>query len=115
MRRETREIAYLREFERRFRRLASRDTDISAELKEIAAELSAKAVELEELFQSKPLLTQRELEVLSWVAQGKTAKDISDLLKIAERTVEAHVDSTMRKLKARTRTQAVVIALRRGV
>ena len=60
----------------------------------------------------KPVLSRREREVLGWIAQGKTARETSEVLSIAERTVEAHVNSAMRKLKAKTRTHAVAIALR---
>jgi DNA-binding CsgD family transcriptional regulator len=56
-------------------------------------------------------LTPRELEVLSWVAKGKSAAQIGEILRIAKRTVDEHVQSAVRKLGAANRTQAVAIAL----
>lgn len=57
-------------------------------------------------------LTRREREVLTWIARGKTAVQIGGILQIAKRTVDEHTHSTMRKLGAANRTQAVAIALR---
>ncbi len=62
--------------------------------------------------QEKPLLTSREREVLTWAAQGKSAWEIGEILNIAKRTVDEHIQSTFRKLGAKNRTQAVAIALR---
>ena len=60
-------------------------------------------------------LSPRELEVLRWVAQGKSSREISVLLGITSRTVNEHVTSTVRKLSAKNRTHAVAIALREGI
>jgi DNA-binding CsgD family transcriptional regulator len=57
-------------------------------------------------------LTPRELEVLGLVAQGKSAREIGDILGIAKRTVDEHVQTVVRKLNAENRTHAVAIALR---
>lgn len=57
-------------------------------------------------------LTPRELEVLSWVARGKSAWEIGEILRIAKRTVDEHTQTAVRKLGAVNRTQAVAIALR---
>jgi LuxR family quorum sensing-dependent transcriptional regulator len=59
-----------------------------------------------------PCLTQREREVLTWAAKGKSAWEIGEILDIAKRTVDEHVQQTFRKLGAVNRTQAVAIALR---
>jgi DNA-binding CsgD family transcriptional regulator len=56
-------------------------------------------------------LTPRELEVLTWVARGKTAEDTAQILSIAKRTVDEHVQTVIRKLGAGNRTHAVAIAL----
>jgi DNA-binding CsgD family transcriptional regulator len=59
-----------------------------------------------------PSLTPREREVVTWVAQGKTAVEIAKILGIAKRTVDEHMHAAMRKLGAANRAQAVAIALR---
>ena len=60
------------------------------------------------------LLTEREREVLSWTAAGKTAWDTSGILSIAEDTVNKHIASAMRKLNVHTRAQAVAESIRLG-
>jgi LuxR family quorum sensing-dependent transcriptional regulator len=60
----------------------------------------------------KAALTVREREVLTWVALGKSAWEIGEILNIAKRTVDEHAQTAFRKLKAVNRTQAVAIALR---
>lgn len=60
-------------------------------------------------------LTAREIEVLRKVAGGNRNKDIADQLYISEETVKVHVKHVMDKLSARDRTQAVAIAVRRGI
>lgn len=60
-------------------------------------------------------LTPRELEVLGWVAHGKTALEIGDLLGITKRTIDEHVQRVVRKLNAENRTHAVAIALRNKI
>jgi LuxR family quorum sensing-dependent transcriptional regulator len=60
-----------------------------------------------------PKLSCREREVLAWTAQGKSAWEIGEILCLAKRTVDEHAKTAMRKLGAATRTQAVVIAIRR--
>jgi LuxR family quorum sensing-dependent transcriptional regulator len=49
------------------------------------------------------------------VAQGKSAREIGQILHIAKRTVDAHVQTAVRKLGAANRTHAVAIALRDGI
>ncbi len=62
-----------------------------------------------------PALTEREREVLSWVAAGKSTADIGSILSISEHTVNYHIRNAMDKLGARTRMLAVVMALRFGL
>ena len=59
-------------------------------------------------------VTNRELEVLSLVAEGFSNKRISAALRISERTVKNHLTATMGKLQASDRTHAVVPAFRKG-
>ena len=60
-------------------------------------------------------LSQRELEVLRHVAGGNRNRDIGELLFISEETVKVHLKHVMEKLGASDRTQAVAIAVRRGI
>jgi len=64
---------------------------------------------------SDEALTPRELDVLRRVAGGNRNKDIAELLNISEETVKVHLKHIMDKLSANDRTQAVAIALRRGI
>jgi DNA-binding CsgD family transcriptional regulator len=57
-------------------------------------------------------LTSRELEVLTWVARGKSAWEIGKILQITKRTVDEHVQNAVRKLGAANRTQAAAMAIR---
>ncbi len=62
---------------------------------------------------SKPhSLTSREIEVLTWVARGKSAWEIGEILNIAKRTVDEHVQTAVRKVGAVNRAHAVAIAVR---
>lgn len=60
-------------------------------------------------------LTPREVEVLAQIAEGNRNRDIAKLLFISEETVKVHVKHIMDKLGANDRTQAVAIAIRRGI
>jgi DNA-binding NarL/FixJ family response regulator len=60
-------------------------------------------------------LTAREVEVLRKIAGGNRNKDIADLLFISEETVKVHIKHIMDKLGAKDRTQAIAIAVRRGI
>jgi two-component system NarL family response regulator len=60
-------------------------------------------------------LTRREIQVLQLVADGKGNKEIAVALSISEGTVKTHVSSILAKLDAADRTQAVTVALKRGI
>jgi DNA-binding NarL/FixJ family response regulator len=60
-------------------------------------------------------ISPRELEVLSLMAGGKRNKEISSELSIAEDTVKMHVRNILSKLQVNDRTEAVTVALRRGI
>jgi len=60
-------------------------------------------------------LTARERDVLEHVAGGNRNKDIAERLCISEETVKVHIKHIMEKLGARDRTEAVAIAVRRGI
>jgi DNA-binding NarL/FixJ family response regulator len=60
-------------------------------------------------------ISPRELEVLSLMAAGRRNKEIAGELSIAEDTVKMHVRNILSKLQVSDRTEAVTIALRRGI
>ena len=60
------------------------------------------------------LLTEREREVLSLMADGLSNQEIAEKLSITERTVKYHVGNIYGKLGVRTRTEAVLLALQYG-
>jgi DNA-binding NarL/FixJ family response regulator len=60
-------------------------------------------------------LTSREMDVLKMLVNGLTNKQIASALSITEVTVKFHVSSIMEKLGAQDRTQAVTMAIRRGI
>jgi len=64
---------------------------------------------------NNPELTDRELEVLRLVAQGMSNLQISATLSIAESTVKSNINHILSKLGAKDRTQATIIALKRGI
>lgn len=61
------------------------------------------------------MLSPREMEVLRLVAEGLSDKEIGATLHICRRTVRTHVSNIMQKLGARSRTDAVRIALQVGL
>ncbi|PMB51002.1 DNA-binding response regulator [Fischerella thermalis CCMEE 5201] len=60
-------------------------------------------------------LTQREQEILSLIAQGKTNQEIAEALYITTGTVRVHVHTILHKLEVRDRTQAVIVAMQAGL
>jgi LuxR family quorum sensing-dependent transcriptional regulator len=60
-------------------------------------------------------LSAREREVLTWVASGKSAWEIGEILNIAKRTVDEHAQAAFQKLGAINRAHAVAIAIRDGL
>jgi DNA-binding NarL/FixJ family response regulator len=55
-------------------------------------------------------LNEREVEVLTWAARGKTSAEIAKILDLTKRTVDFHIDNARGKLGAATRTEAVLKA-----
>lgn len=60
-------------------------------------------------------LTPRETEILNYIAQGYANKQIAATLNISDQTIKNHVTSILTKLNANARTEAVVIALKKGL
>lgn len=59
-------------------------------------------------------LTQRETQILNYIAQGNSNKQIAYILNISEQTIKNHVSSILRKLNANDRAHAVALAMRNG-
>jgi DNA-binding response OmpR family regulator/DNA-binding CsgD family transcriptional regulator len=59
-------------------------------------------------------LTRREAEVLSWLAKGKTNRDIADIIGMSPRTVNKHLEHIFEKLGVETRTAAAAVAASMG-
>lgn len=85
--------------------------EVHAGRKRIPAEVAAHLAE----HVGEETLTPRELGVLKEVAGGNRNRDIAERLFISEETVKVHIKHIMEKLGARDRTEAIAIALRRGI
>ncbi|WP_352260223.1 helix-turn-helix transcriptional regulator, partial [Psychrobacter sp. TB55-MNA-CIBAN-0194] len=57
-------------------------------------------------------LTDRESEVLHWIANGKSNRDIAEILEMSPRTVNKHLEQIFPKLGVENRTSAAGVALR---
>ena len=60
-------------------------------------------------------LTRREIEILKWSAEGKTAGDIAMILCLKERTIHFHIASAIQKMGVCNKTAAVVQAALHGM
>lgn len=60
-------------------------------------------------------LSDRELEVLKWSADGKSAQDIADILNVSKNTVDFHIKNSVTKLQVPNKTAAVVCAALLGL
>lgn len=74
---------------------------------EIAAELAEHAAD--------ESLSDRELRVLTCVAAGNSNREVAEQLSVGEETVKAHMKNILSKLRAKDRTHAVTIAMKRGI
>lgn len=84
---------------------------VHAGRKSISPEIAAKLAD----HVASDQLTARQQEVLNCLAEGKSNLEIAHTLYISEGTVKAHVKAILQKLDARDRTQAVTIAIKRGM
>jgi two-component system, NarL family, response regulator LiaR len=82
---------------------------------QLAPEAAARLISEVRAPASPEALTERETEVLKLIARGKANKEIADELFIDETTVKSHVHSILSKLNVRSRTQAVLYAVRLGL
>jgi two-component system, NarL family, response regulator LiaR len=81
----------------------------------IAAKVMREINQPPKLPPTKDPLTEREVEILQWVAQGLTNDEIAEKLVVSERTVRTHVSNILAKLQLANRTQAALYALREGI
>jgi DNA-binding NarL/FixJ family response regulator len=77
--------------------------------------LSPEAAEKLTQYVASKKLSEREIEVLQLVSRGNSNKEIAKLLFVTEDTIKMHVKKILHKLHANDRTQAVVIAIQRGL
>jgi two-component system NarL family response regulator len=84
---------------------------VHAGRKAISPEIAAKLAD----HMASDALTPRQLDVLKCLSQGKSNLEIANTLFISEGTVKAHVKAILQKLEARDRTQAITIAIKRGL
>ncbi len=64
---------------------------------------------------SKKMLTERESEILLWIARGKSDEDVSTILSISVYTVREHVRSIFKKMNVTSRSQACAMAIINGL
>ena len=79
--------------------------------KYVPPEVGAKLVQR----MSNPELSERELDVLRLMAQGMSNQAIGTSLNVGESTVKSHVNRILSKLGVNDRTQAVIVAIKRGI
>jgi DNA-binding NarL/FixJ family response regulator len=79
--------------------------------KQVPSEIAAHLAE----HMGEEALTRREIDVLRHLSGGNRNRDIAEQLSISEETVKVHLKHIMEKLGASDRTQAVAIAVRRGI
>ena len=66
-------------------------------------------------FEGDEALSDREREVLSWAARGKSAIDTSEIMKLSEETIKTHIRNAVTKLRANNKTHAVTKAIYLGM
>lgn len=77
----------------------------------LAGHLHQAALRLSGLHDTQPSLTTRENECLRWTADGKTSREIAQLLGVSESTVNFHINNAMQKLNVVNRQQGVAKAI----
>ena len=81
----------------------------------VASKVLSRFAEMSRQSQSPEVLTERELEVLTLIAKGSANKEIAAELHISNSTVKTHIASIFQKLGTNDRTEAVTIALKKGI
>ena len=102
-----------RDSELRARRLGADDyvtKPIDFDMLDMIINARLAGVARNEMWPKLAMLNDREIEVLTWVARGKTSAQIAELIGLSKRTVDFHLDNARIKLGATTRTQAAIKA-----
>jgi DNA-binding NarL/FixJ family response regulator len=102
-----------RDSELRARRLGADDyvtKPIDFDMLEMIINARLAGVARNEVWPKLVTLNDREIEVLTWVARGKTSAEVADLVGLSKRTVDFHLDNARLKLGAATRTEAAIKA-----
>ena len=81
----------------------------------VAGKVLDRLAELSRQASTPEVLSDREVEVLTLIAQGSSNKSIADSLNIGQSTVKTHIQSIFRKLEVNDRTEAVTIAVKKGI
>lgn len=81
----------------------------------IAARLMHEITQISTPLEDSDPLTERELEVLRWIARGLSNQEIAAQLHVSERTITTHISNILDKLHLANRTQATLYALRKGI
>ncbi|PWH19856.1 MAG: DNA-binding response regulator [Anaerolineae bacterium] len=81
----------------------------------IAARLMREIHQTSTPFENSEPLTEREIEVLRWIARGLSNQEIAANLHVSERTITTHISNILDKLHLANRTQATLYALRKGI
>lgn len=79
------------------------------------AHMSLSRMMMAEVAVSTPALTEREVEVLKWTADGKTSGEIADILALSDNTVNFHIKNAIAKLGTSNKTAAAVRAAMLGL
>jgi DNA-binding CsgD family transcriptional regulator len=64
------------------------------------------------VLKTRLMVTDREAEVLLWIARGKSNRDIAEILSLSPRTVNKHLEQIFTKLGVENRTSAAALAVR---
>lgn len=82
--------------------------------KKVLARMAAKAKPGEPEQEPKDVLSERETEVLGLAARGMSNKEIAGALRISPRTVQVHLGNIFSKLQVGSRTEAVILGVKKG-
>lgn len=102
-----------RDNELRARRLGADDyvtKPVDFDMLEMIVNARLAGVARNDVWPKQITLNDREITALTWVARGKTSAEVADLVGLTKRTVDFHLDNARAKLRAATRTEAVIKA-----